>query len=81
MQLIALMNRPRGLPEVLIASRALEIDLLKHPMHLWMVDCVLACAFLPAGVRLHDDSMRRRQGYNHQDDARLELQVSLLAIS
>jgi len=41
--------RPRALPELMVAARMLQIDLISQPQLVWLVDVVLACDFMPAG--------------------------------
>jgi hypothetical protein len=45
----AISLRPRGLPELLVAARMLDIDLIAQPQLVWLVDLCLACDYLPAG--------------------------------
>jgi len=45
----ALALRPRPLPELLVAARTLQVDLVTNPSLVWLVDLVLACDFMPAG--------------------------------
>jgi len=41
--------RPRALPELLVAARMLQVDLVAQPQLIWLVDLVLASEFMPAG--------------------------------
>jgi hypothetical protein len=45
----ALAVRPRSLPELMVAARMLQIDLVADPGLLWLVDLCLACDYLPCG--------------------------------
>jgi len=45
----ALALRPRTLPEVMVAARMLNVDLVANPTMLWVVDLCLACDYLPVG--------------------------------
>ena len=45
----ALALRPRSLPELMVAARMLQVDLVGDPGLLWLVDLCLACDYLPCG--------------------------------
>jgi len=46
---LSLALRPRSLPELLAAGRALQVDLPTHPELVWMVDLVLCGDYIPIG--------------------------------
>ena len=60
----ALALRPRGLPEILVACRFLGVDIVNNPQLIWLVDCVLACDYLPVGLRPFDDSKLVHDSYS-----------------
>jgi len=77
----ALMLRPRGLPEILVACRFMGIDVVSEPSLVWLIDCVLACDYLPVGTQPYDDSIVSRDAeYSRAADPRLEKKQEMSAL-
>jgi len=64
----ALALRPRALPELMVAARKLNVDLVEQPHMVWLVDLCLACDYLPVGWSCVPREQMSEMAHKHDDD-------------
>lgn len=70
--------RPRSLPEIMVASTALKVDIVLKPQLFWIIDMVLACDYEAVGwVKMSSSGFSRLEADYKATLSRLNAQEKL----